>query len=41
MKEIKYNNIGTLEFLLDSQNNYYFIPLKKGVDKTDAIDLIL
>ncbi len=26
---------------LQPQNNYYFIPLKKGVDKTDAIDLIL
>ena len=25
---------------LQPQNNYYFIPLKKGVDKTDGIDLI-
>ena len=26
---------------LQPQNSYYFIPLKKGVDKTDGIGLIL
>ena len=30
-----------IKICLQSQNNYFFIPMKKGIDKTGGIDLIL
>lgn len=40
-KELNYNNIGTVEFLLDKENNYYFLEINARIQVEHAVTEIV